>query len=79
MMPWGCNKFNHGWCRWVRRSHKRGGSWPGASRAARRAPRNEEDEGDESLAEHLQVQARDGLIPIEAFAVANEDDLVLIN
>jgi hypothetical protein len=38
-------------------------------------------EGDESLAEHLlQVQARDGLIPVdEAFVVANEDDLVLIN
>jgi hypothetical protein len=38
-----------------------------------------EDEGDESLAVQLLVQARDGLIPIEAFAVANEDDLVLIN
>jgi hypothetical protein len=43
------------------------------------APRMKDDEGDESLAVQLLVQARDGLIPIETFAVANEDDLVLIN
>ena len=61
------------------RSRRRREKWQGASRAARRTPRMREDEGDESLAVQLLVQARDGLIPIETFAVANEDDLVLIN
>jgi hypothetical protein len=34
------------------------------------------DEGNESLAVQLLVQARDGLIPIEAIAVAKAEDLV---
>jgi hypothetical protein len=40
------------------------------------APRMKDDEGDESLAVQLLVQARDGLIPIEAIAVAKAEDLV---
>jgi hypothetical protein len=39
------------------------------------APRMKDDEGDESLAVQLLVQARDGLIPIEAIAVAKAEDL----
>jgi hypothetical protein len=49
--------------------------WPGGPPEWK----NSKDTGDKSLAEHVRVQARDGLIPIEAIAVAKEEDLGLID